>query len=280
MEKLIDFLLTVLGRLPLPVLHKLSDVCGFGAYFFAPKLRRRVAENLRYAQLPDHAKMVRRVLSESLKSGTELAIAWTRSPAYMVSLFHQVEGWSYVEEAIQQQKGLLLITPHLGSYDLAGRFISEKLPFDLTAMFRPPKKAYLEAIMTKGRERGKGHAAPATAQGVRQVVRALKNHEAVIILPDQVPKAGEGVIVPFFGKDAYTMTLAARLAVMKEVTPLLFVGARLPHGQGFDLHIVPFSGCLNGDKEHDAALINRNVEDLIRRFPSQYLFSYNRYKMP
>ena len=134
--------------------------------------------------------------------------------------------------------------------------------------------------MTVGRERGKGHTAPANASGVRQVVRALKKQEAVIILPDQVPQAGEGVWVPFFGKTAYTMTLAARLAVMNNVTPLMFCGERLKNGKGFRLNIVPFSGELNGDKEHDAALINQNAETLIRRFYTQYLFSYNRYKTP
>lgn len=280
MEKIITFLMTILGRLPLPILHSLSSAIAWLGYFLSPALRRRVRDNLRQANLPNDGAMIRAVLSESLKGGTELAIAWTRTPEYMVSLFHHIEGWEYIEQAIANKKGLLLITPHLGSYDLAGRMLSEKLPFDLTAMFRPPKKAYLEPIMVKGRERGKGHAAPANAQGVRQVVRALKNREAVIILPDQVPKAGEGVVVPFFGRDAYTMTLASRLAIMKDVETLLFVGERLPKGQGFNLHIVPFSGSLNGEKEHDATLINRNVEDLIRRFPTQYLFSYKRYKMP
>ena len=278
--RLLSVLFTVSAFLPLPILHALSDIVGFCAYIFAPKLRRRIADNLRQADLPCAAKNVLAVACESIKSGAELTVAWQRSPEYIVSLFREIYGWEYIQQAIDNKKGLLLITPHLGSYDLAGRMISEKLPFALTAMFRPPKKAYLEPIMTAGRERGKGHAAPANAQGVRQVVRALKNKEAVIILPDQVPKAGEGVLVPFFGRDAYTMTLASRLAVMNDVVPLLFVGARLPHGRGFDLHIVPFSGSLNGERAHDAALINRNVEDLIRRFPTQYLFSYNRYKMP
>ena len=76
------------------------------------------------------------------------------------------------------------------------------------------------------------------------------------------------------------MTLAARLAVMNNVTPLMFCGERLKNGKGFRLNIVPFSGELNGDKEHDAALINQNAETLIRRFYTQYLFSYNRYKTP
>ena len=280
MSSVISFIFRFIAKLPLPVLYYLGGFWGSIAYFSAPNLRRRIRENLRQADLPCDTKTARLVAQEAVRSGLELTIAWTREPNYMVSLFHDTQGWEYVEEAVENKQGLLFITPHLGSYDLAGRFISENLPFDLTAMYRPPKKAYLEPIMTAGRERGKGHAAPANASGVRQVVRALKKQEAVIILPDQVPQAGEGVWVPFFGKTAYTMTLAARLAVMNNVTPLMFCGERLKNGKGFRLNIVPFSGELNGDKEHDAALINQNAETLIRRFYTQYLFSYNRYKTP
>ncbi|MCI4076890.1 hypothetical protein MM809_29690, partial [Klebsiella pneumoniae] len=93
-------------------------------------------------------------------------------------------------------------------------------------------------------------------------------------------EGGEGVWVDFFGKPAYTMTLAAKLAHVKGVKTLFFCCERLPGGQGFDLHIRPVQGELNGDKAHDAAVFNRNAEYWIRRFPTQYLFMYNRYKMP
>lgn len=76
------------------------------------------------------------------------------------------------------------------------------------------------------------------------------------------------------------MTLAAKLAQVKNVKTLFFVGERLPNGEGFALHIAPLSGSLNGDKTHDARIVNENVEYWVRRFPEQYLFAYNRYKQP
>ena len=57
-------------------------------------------------------------------------------------------------------------------------------------------------------------------------------------------------------------------------------GIRLPENRGFALHIEPVEGSFNGDKAHDAQIINRNVENWVRRFPEQYLFAYNRYKHP
>ncbi|MDO5687614.1 MAG: lysophospholipid acyltransferase family protein [Neisseria sp.] len=280
MSFLLQCIFRVFGLLPLPVLHAIAYVAGTAAYFLAPKLRRRIAEHLRQAGIIADSRTVRQVARESIKGGLELAIAWTRSPDDMVGLFREIHGWEHVEAAMAAKQGLLLITPHLGSYDLAGRMISEKLPFPLTAMYRPPKKPYLEPVMNAGRQRGKGRTAPANAQGVRQVVRALRQREAVIVLPDQVPQAGEGVVVTFFDRPAYTMTLAARLGSMDNVTPLFFVGERLPYGRGFVLHIVPFAGSLIKQAAADAQTINHNVEALIRRFPTQYLFSYNRYKMP
>ena len=96
-------------------------------------------------------------------------------------------------------------------------------------------------------------------------------------MPDE---HGDGVWAPFFGRPAYTMTLAGRLAQVKNVRPLFFAGIRLPESRGFALHIEPVEGSFNGDKAHDAEIINRNVENWVRRFPEQYLFAYNRYKHP
>lgn len=189
-------------------------------------------------------------------------------------------GWEHVEAALAKGHGIVFVTPHLGSYDIAGRYISSRLPFPLTAMYRPPKLAWLEPVMQAGRARGKGKTAPATGAGVRVLMKALKSGEATIILPDQVPGNGEGVWAPFFERPAYTMTLVPRLAQISGVETLFFVGERLPGGQGFRVHIEQPAQAFSGDKEQDATQLNAQVEALIRRFPSQYLWSYNRYKCP
>jgi len=135
-------------------------------------------------------------------------------------------------------------------------------------------------VMNAGRARGKGKTAPANASGVRILMKALKSGEATIILPDQVPGFGEGIWAPFFGRLAYTMTLVPRLAQIKDVDILLFFGERLPHGAGFKVHIEPMPQPFSGERNQDAALLNQAVENLIRRVPTQYLWSYNRYKCP
>ena len=113
---------------------------------------------------------------------------------------------------------------------------------------------------------------------------ALKAGQAVGLLPDQVPPDGQGVWAPFFGRDAYTMTLSARLAQAGRVQILLSWGERLGWGRGYRVHVRPFDtvngGPLSTDPLEAAAQINRAMESLVRECPAQYLWSYDRYKAP
>lgn len=280
---MLKFIFTLFAHLPLRVLHGLGNVLGYVMYYVDKSDRQRIENHLKIAKLPHDKNMVLRVCQETVKSGLELPIAFFRQPEHIVSLFREIHGWQHIQAAIDAKQGLLLITPHIGSYDLAGRYISEHLPFTLTAMYKPPKIKAFDDIMQYGRQRGKGNTAPTTLQGVKQIIKALRAGEATIVLPDHVPNpydGGDGVWVDLFGKPAYTMTLAGKLAHVANVQTLFFVGERLPNGEGFALHIEPLSGSLNGDKHHDARVINENVERWITRFPQQYLFAYNRYKQP
>ena len=120
---------------------------------------------------------------------------------------------------------------------------------------------------------------PAYLTGVIRLLKALKNVEAVGMLPDQVPGNGECAWLPFFGRPAYTMTLAARLAETG-ATVLMAYAERLHYGAGYHLKLFPLSAPLAGDLVQRATQINRELETLIRQCPGQYLWGYNRYKVP
>jgi KDO2-lipid IV(A) lauroyltransferase len=120
--------------------------------------------------------------------------------------------------------------------------------------------------------------APANLSGVRTLLKTLRKGGLVGLLPDQVPRAGEGVWTKFFGKPAYTMTLPAKLAQMSGATVILSYAERLAYGKGYAVHFVPFDRQLTGTPEEQAGIINAAMEDLITRCPSQYFWSYNRFK--
>ena len=135
-------------------------------------------------------------------------------------------------------------------------------------------------MIEKGRARTSLYLAPADLSGVRGLVKALKRGEAVGMLPDQAPKVGEGRWLPFFGRPAYTMTLAARLAQQTGATVLLARCERLSWGRGFVLVIEPLPAALDDSLEAAVLQINRAMEHVIRQCPDQYLWGYARYKQP
>ncbi|BEV72153.1 MULTISPECIES: lysophospholipid acyltransferase family protein [unclassified Paludibacterium] len=284
MASLVKLLLTLLARLPLAWLQVLGALLGRMTLTLSGSFRARMAKNLEDSKILPNYQLsrdaVKQCAEETGKGALELAIAWCREPRDIARMVKACDGWEHVEKAISAGHGIVFVTPHLGSYDIAGRYISHRLPFPLTAMYRPPKLSWLEPVMNAGRARGKGKTAPATGAGVRVLMKALKAGEATIILPDQVPGNGEGVWAPFFGQPAYTMTLVPRLAQLKGVETLLFYGERLARGQGFKVHIRPLPQPFTGERDQDAAILNHAVETLITECPLQYLWSYNRYKCP
>jgi len=110
---------------------------------------------------------------------------------------------------------------------------------------------------------------------VRMLYKALARGEAVGLLPDQAPGVGEGSWAEFFGRPAYTMTLVKRLHQTSGAAAIMAFAERLPHGRGYRLHFEE----LLVDRLDEIAL-NRAVEAQVRRCPEQYLWSYNRYKIP
>ncbi|MBS0593822.1 MAG: lysophospholipid acyltransferase family protein, partial [Proteobacteria bacterium] len=152
---------------------------------------------------------------------------------------------------------------------------------------RPARHPALRALQERARARPALAAAPADLGGVRQMLRALRRGEAVGLLPDQVPPHGQGTWAPFFGRPAYSMTLAARLALQSGAPVLLARCERLPAGRGYRLSLSPLAEPIPAAAADDdalqraqAAVINRAMEQQIRQCPEQYLWGYNRYKLP
>jgi KDO2-lipid IV(A) lauroyltransferase len=196
------------------------------------------------------------------------------------------QGESLITDALKAGRGLVLLTPHMGSFEVAAQAVAQRFASEfgpITVLYRPARKAAVRAVMDESRARPGVSTAPATLSGVRQMMRALRRGEAVGLLPDQVPPEGMGVWVPFFGKPAYTMTLAARLVQQTGAVPLLIWGERLPRGAGYAVRASTLDEPLPADdatQAESAAIINRAMERLIRQCPQQYLWGYHRYKTP
>ncbi len=274
-----SLIFSFLAGLPLGTLQKLGVFAGWLTYALSPSYRRRLRANLEHALGRAEADRVwRRAVGETGKQALELPWMLLHPQDELVAKVVRVSGWEHVEAAEARGGGILFITPHLGCFEITAQYFSTHRP--ITVLYRAPKKAVLQPVINAGRSRGNMHLAPADVGGVRRLIKALRAREAVGMLPDQVPGAGEGAWLPFFGRPAYTMTLAARMSEVAGVSTIFAWAERLPGGEGFHLHLRPPLVPLEGDTEARAAAINREMEAQIRENPAQYLWGYNRYKRP
>jgi KDO2-lipid IV(A) lauroyltransferase len=196
----------------------------------------------------------------------------------------QWDGADLLAAALAEKRGLVVMTPHMGCFEICAQAIAERFTTPeapITVLYRPARQAALRDVMDGSRERPGLATAPASLAGVRQMIRALRKGEVIGLLPDQVPPDGLGVWAPFFGRPAYTMTLAARLVQQTGAALLLIWGERLPGGQGFVVHVLPAPEIAKDASAEDAAaVVNAAMESLIRRAPGQYLWGYHRFKSP
>ncbi|HZE92225.1 MAG TPA: lysophospholipid acyltransferase family protein, partial [Rhizobacter sp.] len=212
----------------------------------------------------------------------ELPFLWMRPPGEPILPRLRFEGEALLDAALARGQGVLLLTPHMGCFEVTAQAIAERFGAiaPITVLYRPARQSWLQELVRTSRERPHLVAAPATLSGVRQMMRALRRGQMVGLLPDQVPPDGMGVWAPFFGRPAYTMTLAARLVQQTGAALLLTWGERLPRGAGYVQRFFEFPEALSNDPAESAAAINRAMERLILQCPGQYLWGYHRYKRP
>lgn len=188
-----------------------------------------------------------------------------------------------LESTLEQGKGIIFLTPHCGCFEILPQTFARDFGdrgYKLTILFRPPRQVALQDIVAHARARPGLQTAPTNLSGVKQLIKALRSGECIGVLPDQVPPQGQGMWTPLFGRDAYTMTLVARLAAQTGAPVLWMWGERLSWGRGYVIHAVQGPDLSNLDVQQACAVMNSTMEPVIRRAASQYLWGYNRYKQP
>jgi len=253
----------------------MGTLLGWTVWLLSPRFRRLTRDNLAAAGYTD-AALLRRSVAHAGKGVLELIPVWFRPQAEAADLIREAPAGGVIEQALAAGKGVIFVTPHLGCFEVTAQYYTHRYG-PMTALFSPPKKN-LMSLLISGRGKPRLKLAEPTMRGIRSLYRALKNGEAVGILPDQTPGRGEGEWAEFFGRPAYTMTLVQRLAESTGAQIVLAYAERLPGGAGY-------RGCAEAmpprqEGETATRHLNRALENLIRRCPEQYLWSYNRYKVP
>ena len=257
-------------------MHVLGALLGWAAFLASPTYRRRFIANA--ARAGYRFAEVRAAVAQAGRTVAEIPRLW-----FGVAPVCALDNEAVVAEAYAAGRGVIYLSPHLGCFELSAQDAARRwgsVYGPITVLYRPARQAWLARMMETARNRPAMQAVPTTLTGVRQMIKALRRGEAVGLLPDQVPPDGQGVWAPFFGQDAYTMTLAARLARQTGAQVLIAYCERLPGGRGYVTHFERLEAPLEGDAVLAATQINRAMEGLIRQCPQQYLWGYARYKRP
>ena len=265
------------AALPLPLLHALGAALGWLTFLASPTYRRRFMANA--AQAGYTFGQVRAAVAHAGRMVAEAPRLWLNARPPRCEVLHA----DCVERAYAAGRGVVFLTPHIGCFELsvqqAARLWAARHG-PITILYRPARQRWLARLMQDVRSRPGIAAVPTTLHGVRQMVKALRRGQAVGLLPDQVPPEGLGLWTPFFGREAYTMTLAARLAQQTGAAVILARCERLPRGRGYRLHLQALDEPLPQALEPAVRRINAAMEQLIRQSPQQYLWGYARYKRP
>lgn len=279
-HRLIAGLLRLIAFLPLPLIHGLGVFMGWLLWLIPNDQRRIAAINLSLC-FPDwdasrRTRLLRKSLQETSKALLELGPLWLWKGERILGLVREAQGEEVLGAALAKGRGVILITPHLGSWEMGGLYTSSRFP--MTTLYRPSRLG-IDDIIRKGRERLGAQLVPANPRGVRILLEALRKGELVAILPDQDPGREAGIFVPFFGQLANTMTLVSRLAIKSRAPAFLGYGERLPWGRGYRICFEPLPAVVSeGPVETSAVALNAAIEQLVRCLPEQYLWVYKRFK--
>jgi KDO2-lipid IV(A) lauroyltransferase len=272
----LNLTLNVIAVLPLFLVQAIGATLGILAYIGSKHYRSLFRPQ--YEAVVNHYQLPLQIWSAAAASGqlfSDSLWIW-RNPQKALELV-EVQDWALVEAAIQEGHGLVMLTPHLGGFEIIPRVLAQHFP--ATILYRPSRQAWLNDVVEEGRAYPNMHFVPTNLHGVRQMTRALARGEAIGILPDQVPSGGEGVWVPFFGRPAYTTPLPARLANRNNTPVVMFTAKRKGLGKGWLMQAKRL-GLLSEDSTLAAAELNVALENAILVAPNQFIWAYNRYKHP
>ena len=272
--------LRLLALLPLPLLRFLGSILGPLLGYVQGRRFRTAVINLR-ACFPDrddawHRRMARRSLVHEACNLLEMPRLWRLPPARLRRLAVEAAGLGLLDQARAKGGGVVLITPHLGSWEFSGLYLS--LEVKMHSLYRPLRHPAFDRFVRAGREHAGATLLPADRDGMRALLRGLQGGGAAGILPDHTPRRAEdGVLAPFFGVPATTATLASRLARRQDAT-MLAVRCLRRRG-GFRLELLPADARVYAPEPATAAAgVNATVEACIGDAVEQYWWSYPRFR--
>ena len=208
---------------------------------------------------------------ESIKS-------WAMPPKWSIAQIRDVYNKELLLEGLASPNGMLAIVPHLGTWEMMNAWLNQF--GSPTIMYKPVKGELTNDFVLQGRSRLNATLVPTDGSGVKAVFKTLKQGGFSIVLPDHVPEPSGGVIVPFFGIETLTSTLASKLASKTKCALVGLSCIRRDDGQGFDIYCYKLDDPMLYDRNTETAAhaLNIAMQHMIEAHYSHYMWSYRRFK--
>jgi KDO2-lipid IV(A) lauroyltransferase len=267
--------------LPLRLLHAIAAIWGYLLSLIPGRTRNTTVKNL-VACFPEKSTheiklLGRQSLQHTACTALEMGKSWLLPMDKAISMVTEVEGIELLQDTVNKDQGIVLLTPHLSNWEIFAYYVSQQI--ETTFMYQPPKIPALDRLLRKSRSRGGLKLAPTNSKGVAQLLTALKKGELVGILPDQVPPSKAGRYAPFFGEQALTMTLASKLVQRSGARVFCGFALRLPHAGGFRVIVKAADALIyDANLEQSVAGLNRSVEQCVELALAQYQWEYKRFR--
>jgi Kdo2-lipid IVA lauroyltransferase/acyltransferase len=276
---------SVVSLLKLIPFRSASDFGGMlGRLGYRVGIRARVVEaQIRFA-FPEFSDAdVQRIARESYdnlgRTSIEAAMMEKCERKAMVDLFEAIDGWEHIDAALAQGRGALLVTGHLGNWEVGGACIAAK-GTQVDAIARHMSNRLFERYLTEVREQN-GLRIVFDEQAVRQMPRSLRENRIVGSLVDQGVAGLASSFVPFFGRLAKTPRGPA-VFMQRLKVPMVFAVAVRQASRKYRLIIEPIASTDTGDREADITAIvadfTARLEHWVRQYPGQYFWQHRRWK--
>jgi len=278
MTRLGVFLLWLLHPLPLPVLAWIGNATGLVLYLLAAERRKVATINLSLC-FPEMGKaertqLVRRNFMAFGRSFIERGILWWSSSARIKKLI-RVKGLEHFQAA--QGKPLILLTAHFVALDVGGNWLS--LHTNVVTVYSNQKDPYFHKMLLAKRLRFGQQLLYSRQEGMRPVVRALREGHPFYYFTDQDFAARDALFIPFFGVPASTLTTIPRLVEMTGARVVPCIPRVLPGGEGYEIRFYPaWENYPTGDIEADTRRMNEFIEQCVLEMPEQYFWPHKRFK--
>jgi KDO2-lipid IV(A) lauroyltransferase len=222
-------------------------------------------------------RLAQQSLQHTFQTIAETGAAWLWETQKTLGLITSVEGLGLLQQAKATGKGVLVLAPHLGNWEIFGLYLNACGCGQTSQLYQAPESASLDRLIYRARSRAGARMVPTGNKGVAELLKALRNGEIVGILPDQVPPASGGDFAPFFGIPALTMTLFNRLQQKTAARVVIGYARREPDGFAIVFR-EPDAAIYASDPQTALQALNHSIENVVKEAPAQYQWEYKRFK--